>query len=59
MTVKGAQAARSAVLENQWVHSPVAGLVSEVRVKGMPAKGITLEVVPLEAEVKAGENGRL
>ena len=54
LTVKGARAARSAVLERQWVRSPLAGFVSEVRVKSVTAKGITLEVMLLEAKVGKG-----
>ena len=59
LTVKGARAATSAVLEKQWVRSPLAGLVSEVRVKSVTAKGITLEVVLLEEGKKVGKTGRL
>jgi membrane-bound metal-dependent hydrolase YbcI (DUF457 family)/biotin carboxyl carrier protein len=47
LTVNGAKSARVAGLEKQWVRSPMAGLVSEVRVKSVTVKGITLEVVLL------------
>jgi membrane-bound metal-dependent hydrolase YbcI (DUF457 family) len=48
LTVNGVKLARAASLEKQWVRSPMAGLVSEVRVKSVTVKGITLEVVLLD-----------
>jgi multidrug resistance efflux pump len=48
LKVNGAKLARAASLEKQWVRSPIAGLVSEVRVKSVTVKGIALEVVLLQ-----------
>jgi hypothetical protein len=48
LSVDGTRLARASVLEKQWVRSPMAGLVSAVRVKSVTVKGITLEVVLLE-----------
>jgi multidrug resistance efflux pump len=45
LTVNGAKLARAASLEKQWVRSPMSGLVSEVRVKSVTVRGISLEVV--------------
>ena len=39
-------------LEDQWVRSPVAGLISDIRITGVTTKGVTLEVMILEQEVK-------
>ena len=47
---------KTATLEKQWVRSPIAGLVSEVKVKSVTVKGITLEIVLLEEEVKRDVN---
>ncbi len=57
LSINGAKLARAASLEKQWVRSPLAGLVSEVRVKSVTVKGITLEVVVLEQETKRSVNG--
>ena len=45
LTVNGVKLARAASLEKQWVRSPMAGLVAEVRVKSVTVKGVSLEVV--------------
>ena len=45
LSVNGAKLARAASLEKQWVRSPMAGLVSDIRVKSVTLKGITLEVI--------------
>jgi membrane-bound metal-dependent hydrolase YbcI (DUF457 family) len=47
LMVNGAKLSRASVLEKQWVRSPMAGLVSEVRVKSVTVKGISLEVMLL------------
>ena len=39
-------------LEDQWVRSPVAGLISDIRITGVTTKGVTLEVMILEQEVR-------
>jgi membrane-bound metal-dependent hydrolase YbcI (DUF457 family) len=36
--------------EEQWVKSPVAGVVSDIRIQGVSVKGVTLEVMILERE---------
>lgn len=56
LTVNGVKLARAASLEEQWVRSPMAGLVSEVRVKSVTVKGVSLEVVLLEHQVKREVN---
>ena len=56
LTIKGAAISRQSTLEKQWVRSPIAGLVSEVKVKSVTAKGVTLEIVVLEEEVKRNVN---
>jgi membrane-bound metal-dependent hydrolase YbcI (DUF457 family) len=56
LTIQGARASKASTLEKQWVKSPIAGLVSEVKVKSVTAKGVTLEVVLLEEEVKRVAN---
>jgi hypothetical protein len=48
LSVNGAKLARTSVLEKQWVRSPMAELVSDVRVKPVTVKGVSLEVVLLE-----------
>jgi hypothetical protein len=40
-------------LEDQWVRIPVAGLVSDIRITGVTTKGVTVEVMILEQEIKA------
>jgi membrane-bound metal-dependent hydrolase YbcI (DUF457 family) len=50
LTVSGAELARAASLEKQWVRSPMAGLVSEVRVKSVTLKGVSLEVVLVQVD---------
>ena len=50
LTVKGTRAARGVILEKQWLRSPLAGLVSDVRVKSVIGKGVSVEVVILEEE---------
>ena len=37
------------MLEKQWVKSPLAGLISEVGVKSVTAKRVTLEVLAVSA----------
>jgi multidrug resistance efflux pump len=56
LTIQGAKSSKAATLEKQWVKSPIAGLVSEVKVKSVTAKGVTLEIVLLEEEVKRDVN---
>jgi hypothetical protein len=56
LTVKGARAAKSVILEKQWLRSPLAGLVSDVRVKSVTGKGVSVEVVILEEERTASKN---
>jgi hypothetical protein len=41
--VKGARAAKGVILEKQWLRSPLAGLVSDVRVKGASVEVVILE----------------
>ena len=36
------------ILEKQWLRSPLAGLVSDVRVKSVTVKGVSVEVMILE-----------
>lgn len=52
LTVKGARAAKGVILEKQWLRSPLAGLVSDVRVKSVTGKGVSVEVVILEERSK-------
>jgi multidrug resistance efflux pump len=40
-------------LEDQWVRSPVSGLISDIRITGVTTKGVTLEVMILEQEIQA------
>jgi hypothetical protein len=47
LTVKGARAAKEVILEKQWLRSPLAGLVSDVRVKSVTGKSVSVEVVIL------------
>ena len=56
LTVKGARAAKGVILENQWLRSPLAGLVSDVRVKSVTGKGVSVEVVILEEEKVGSRN---
>jgi hypothetical protein len=56
LTVKGAQAAKGVILEKQWLRSPLAGLVSDVRVKSVTGKGVSVEVVILEEERIVSKN---
>jgi hypothetical protein len=37
-------------MQEQWVKSPVAGVVSDIRIQGVSVKGVTLEVMILEKE---------
>jgi hypothetical protein len=55
-TIQDERLFNAATLEKQWVKSPIAGLVSEVKVKSVTAKGVTLEIVLLEEEVKREVN---
>ena len=55
LTVNGAKSARALVLEKQWVRSPLSGLVSQVRVKSVTVKGVSLEVVLLERQQVVGK----
>jgi hypothetical protein len=48
--VEGARAVKDVILEEQWLCSPLAGLVSDVRVKSVTGKGVSVEVVILEEE---------
>jgi hypothetical protein len=50
LVIQDSRPFNSATLEKQWVKSPIAGLVSEVKVKSVTAKGVTLEIVILEEE---------
>ena len=52
LTVKGIRAAKGVILEKQWLRSPLAGLVSDVRVKSVTGKCVSVEVVILEEEGK-------
>ena len=52
LAVKGARAAKGVILEKQWLRSPLAGLVSDVRVKSVTGKGVSVEVVILEERPK-------
>jgi hypothetical protein len=52
LTVKGARAAKKVILEKQRLRSPLAGLVSDVRVKSVTGKGVLVEVVILEERSK-------
>jgi hypothetical protein len=52
LTVKGARAAKGVILEKQWLRSPFVGLVSDVRVKSVTGKGVSMEVVILEERSK-------
>jgi membrane-bound metal-dependent hydrolase YbcI (DUF457 family) len=52
LTVKGARAMKGVILEKQWLRSPLSGLVSEVRVKSVTGKGVSVEVVILEERSK-------
>ena len=56
LTVKGARAAKGVILEKQWLRSPLAGLVSDVRVKSVTGKGVSVEVVILEEERTVSRN---
>jgi hypothetical protein len=56
LTVKGARAAKGVILEKQWLRSPLAGLVSDVRVKSVTGKGVSVEVVILEEERVGSRN---
>jgi membrane-bound metal-dependent hydrolase YbcI (DUF457 family)/biotin carboxyl carrier protein len=56
LTIQGAKSSKAATLEKQWVKSPIAGLVSEVKVKSVTVKGITLEIVLLEEDRSIGPN---
>ena len=51
LTVKGARAARGVILEKQWLRSLLARLVSDVRVKSVTGKSVSVEVVILEKQV--------
>jgi hypothetical protein len=42
----------AAIHGKSWIKSSIAGLVSEVKVTSVTAKGVTLEIVLIEAEVK-------
>jgi hypothetical protein len=44
------------ILEKQWLRSPLAGLVSDVRVKSVTGKGVSVEVVILEERSKPGSD---
>jgi hypothetical protein len=48
--VRPLRAAKGVILEKQWLRSPLAGLVSDVRVKSVTGKGVSVEVVILEEE---------
>jgi hypothetical protein len=50
LTVSKSQKEQQQELENQWVKSPVAGTVSDIRVTGVTTKGVTLEVMILEQD---------
>jgi membrane-bound metal-dependent hydrolase YbcI (DUF457 family) len=52
LTIQTANAQSDAALEKQWVKSPFTALVSEVRVRGVTAKGVNLEITLLEEEAK-------
>jgi hypothetical protein len=56
LTVKGARAAKGVILEKQWLRSPLAGLVSDVRVKSVTGKGVSVEVVILEEDRLGSRN---
>ena len=51
LTIQTASSQSDSALEKQWVKSPFKALVSEVRVRGITAKGVNLEITLLE-EVK-------
>ncbi len=48
LTVRGAESAQGALLEKQWVRSPMAALVTDVKIKAVTSKGVTLELILLE-----------
>jgi hypothetical protein len=56
LTVKGARATKGVILEKPWLRSPLAGLVSDVRVKSVTGKGVSVEVVILEEERVGSRN---
>ncbi len=52
LTIQTAVAQSDSTLEKQWVKSPFKALVSEVRVRGVTAKGVNLEITLLEEATK-------
>jgi hypothetical protein len=50
------RAAKGVILEKQWLRSPLAGLVSDVRVKSVTGKGVSVEVLILEEERTISKN---
>lgn len=48
LTVARAQRSLATDIEKQWVRSPVAGVVSDVRLTGVTTRGVNLEVTILE-----------
>jgi hypothetical protein len=56
LTIQGAKSLKAATLEKRWVKSPIAGLVSEVKVKSVTPFAVTLEIVILEEDVRRDKN---
>jgi hypothetical protein len=54
--VRPPRAAKGVILEKQWLRSPLAGLVSDVRVKSVTGKGVSVEVLILEEERTISKN---
>jgi multidrug resistance efflux pump len=52
LTISRAERKRQGELEKQWVRTPVAGLVSDIRLAGVSTKGVDLEVMVLEQQVE-------
>ena len=49
LTIAKAEKEQQLEMQQQWVKSPVAGLVSDIRVVGVTTKGVDLEVRVLES----------
>jgi hypothetical protein len=56
LTVKGARAAKGVILEKLLLRSPLAGLVSDVWVKFVTGKGVSVEAVILEEQRTVSRN---